>query len=130
MVCIDTDILIDFLRNESTAVKKINELKDKNVELSTTTINSFELLKGALRSKQKDAKEGTNKLLNNLEILDFNFNASEEAAKIFEDLRLKGRLIDPLDLLIAAIVITNNETLMTRNVKHFERIKTLKLEDF
>jgi len=33
-----------------------------------------------------------------------------------------------LDLLIASIVLTVNETLVTKNVRHFSRIPNLKLE--
>jgi tRNA(fMet)-specific endonuclease VapC len=128
MVCIDTDILIDLLRKDPSTVKKISEIKDQDEELSTTTINSFELLKGALRSKQKDAKESTNKLIRNLKILDFDYEASEEAAEIFEDLRVKGMPLDPMDLMVASVAIANGESLLTGNIKHFERIKNLKLE--
>jgi len=128
MVCLDTDIAIDFLRNDKEVIKKLEEYRDKEIELSTTSINTFELLKGALRSKQEDAMETLRGFLNNLKILNFNFETSEKAAKIFESLRIKGELIDPLDLIIASVVIENKETLWTRNIKHFKRIPELKIE--
>lgn len=125
MVCLDSDIIIDFLRNDSKTVSKLKDFQDEGVGLSTTTINCFELFKGAMRSKQKDARERLSVLLNKLQILDFNILASEKAAEISEDLRLKGTPLDPMDLLIASIVLANKEKLFTRNVKHFERIKEL-----
>ena len=129
MVCLDTDIVIDFLRNDREVIKKLGEYKDKEIELSTTSINTFELLKGALRSNQEDAMETLKGFLNNLKMLNFNFETSEKAAKIFEILRIKGELIDPLDLIIASIAIENREALWTRNIKHFKRISELQLEE-
>ena len=128
MACLDTNIIIDLLKNEKGTVKKIKELEERGVELSTTTINSFELFKGSLRSNQKEATKILLELLNNLKILSFNFKASEKAAEIFEELRIKGEAIDALDLMIASIAIVNNETLMTKNTKHFERMRELKIE--
>lgn len=124
---IDTDVLIDFLRNEEKAVRKITELRNNNEELKTTSINSFELMKGAFRAKNKNAALALSKLFSLIAIVDFDFQASEKAAKIYEDLREKGELIDPLDLLIAAVVLSTDEVLLTRNLKHFKRINELKL---
>ena len=73
MVCLDSDIIIDFLRNDNKTITKLRELQDEGVELSTTSINCFELFKGAMRSKQKDAKEKLEVLFSMLKILDFDF---------------------------------------------------------
>lgn len=42
-------------------------------------------------------------------------------------LRRQGLLIPDLDLLIAATALTHNLTLLTRNMRHFQRIPDLKL---
>ncbi len=128
MVCIDSDVIIDFLRNEKKAVNRIKQLKEKKIKLATTSINTFELTKGALRSNQKNAGKLLSEFLVNFEILSFDFEASEKAAEIYEDLRKKGNIIDPLDLIIASIALANNETLLTRNIKHFEKVPELIIE--
>ena len=51
-ICIDTDILVDFLRNEEKAVEFIKEHEERN-ELATTHINLFELYYGAYKSNKK-----------------------------------------------------------------------------
>lgn len=127
MVCFDSDILIDFLRKDAYAIKKISALRDKNIWITTTSINSFELLKGALKLNDEKLKE-TIHFLNNLGILNFDFAVSKKAAEIFNHLKSKGEMIDLADIMIAAIVISNKETLITRNVAHFNRIKELNLE--
>ena len=41
----------------------------------------------------------------------------------------KGEILDLADIMIAAIVIVNNETLLTKNIKHFKRIPELIIEE-
>ena len=122
MVCLDSDIIIDFLRGDKEAVKKILEFKGSET-LSTTSINSFEIIRGSLRLNYEKGIS----FLNSLRILNFDFESSKKAAEIFEELRKKGESIDPLDLMIASIAIINNESLMTRNISHFARIKELEI---
>ncbi len=52
------------------------------------------------------------------------------AAEIYADLRKGGNLIDDIDILIAGIALANNLILVTRNRRHFERIKNLEIEDW
>jgi predicted nucleic acid-binding protein len=42
-------------------------------------------------------------------------------------LRRQGQLIPDIDLLIAATALEENLTLVTRNIRHFERIPELRL---
>ena len=41
---------------------------------------------------------------------------------------LKGNIIEDMDILIAATALSHNLILVTNNVKHFKKIKELKLE--
>lgn len=129
MVCLDTNIIIDFLKEKEYAIGKINELQEEGIELSTTTINTFELFKGVERLGNPEAISPLNQVLSDIFIYDFDFEASRKAAEIFEDLRTKGELLDLADIMIAAVVISNNETLLTGNIKHFERIQGLRVEE-
>lgn len=123
MVCLDSDIIINFLRKDKEAIRKISQLKSE--ELTTTSINAFEILIGFLRfNKSEEGYE----FIKNLRILNFDFSASQKAAEISEMLRKDGMTVDLLDLMIASIAITNNEKLLTRNIKHFEKISELKFE--
>jgi predicted nucleic acid-binding protein len=54
-----------------------------------------------------------------MQILDLSFNACQEAAKIYKELKNKGSMVGEFDILIAAITRTNNETLVTR-AEHFD----------
>ncbi|MEK6890778.1 MAG: PIN domain-containing protein [Nanoarchaeota archaeon] len=129
MVCLDSDVLINFLRNDPNTVKLIQNLRSKGNKLSITSINSFELLKG-IPSYSNFEKINIIKFLNNFNIYNFELNSSKKAAEIFENLKTKGEMIDLADIMIASIVITKNERLITNNLKHFEKIKDLIIEEF
>ncbi len=127
MVCLDTDVMVHFLRGEETIVQQITHLKDENERLTTTAVNSFELWKGVYRSAQKNALDAVEQFLKEIEILYLDTPASKKAAKIFESLSSKGEIIDVLDIFIASIAITHHEPLLTHNKKHFKRITELQL---
>ena len=127
MVCVDTDVIIDFLKNKLYAVKAIDEFKRKE-EILTTSITVFELLKGIVRLEDEEEKIKTFQFLGNVRILNFDIVASKKAASVFESLRKEGNVMDTLDLMIASIALANNTSILTKNTKHFERVKELKLE--
>ena len=54
----------------------------------------------------------------------------DQAAQIYADLRRMGQLIEDADILIAAIALVNDMTLVTNNTSHFSRIAGLRLEDW
>jgi len=125
MVCIDSDVVIDFLRKDKVAVKRMSELSARE-NVFITSINSFELFKGLRNSSMSE--EELSEFVSNFYILDFNLEASQKAAEIFNQLKSEGCIIELPDIMIASIVITRNERLVTRNVRHFERIKGLRIE--
>lgn len=128
-IVVDSDILIDLLREKEDAVKKIKEL-EKNEELATTDINVFELYFGAYNSKKKDKNlSSTIGLLKNLTLLHTTEEAMETGGRIYSDMKAKGKSIDIRDVLIAAITLQNGASLLTRNREHFELIKELVLVD-
>jgi len=109
-ICLDTDVLIDFLRGKEDVVKKVLELEEEH-ELSTTSVNIFELYYGAYRSGRERNIEAVHELKERIEVL-------RES---------RGERIDFRDALIAGIVIENDVALFTRNVRHFARVEGLKL---
>lgn len=127
MVCLDSDIIIDFLRKETKTISKIKELR-KSEKLSTTAINAFELFKGVPDLSGQSRYDAAEIFLDNVKMLKFTLFSAKKAAEIFNDLKSKGENIELTDVMIASICIENQEPLLTRNTKHFSRIKELKLE--
>ena len=125
---IDTDILIDLLRNKKETVAFIATLEEKKIGLATTVINAFELHYGAHKSiKTQKNLQATKKLLSRLEILSLTPRSAEKAGHIYAQLEAKGQTIGLRDTIIGAIALTRNLTVVTRNTEHFKKIPNLKI---
>ena len=128
-VCLDTDFLIALLRGKSEAVKKAKEYDSLGVEVSTTSMNSFEIYLGSYRSKEvKKNVEKADDLFNSIKILNFTLESARKSSEILSELIYKGETIDLRDAIIAGIVLVNGYVLVTRNIKHFKRITGLSIE--
>lgn len=126
-IIVDSDILIDLIREVPEVVEQIKKLEVES-ELGTTDINVFELYLGAYKSHKKEKELASVKgALNALFLTSTDEDSMEMAAKIITDLEKEGKIIPLRDLFIGAICLTNSFKLFTRNKKHFERIEGLKL---
>lgn len=77
--------------------------------------------------KNRDALQ---KFLTPIEIVDFGYDATIEYGKIRTELEKKGTPIGPLDMLIASHAKSMDIVLVTNNVKEFERVSGLKIENW
>ncbi len=124
---LDSTVLIDLIKGEEKAIKKIEEIKQTSV-LYTTSINVFEILKGMkMLERNRDVHLNAFEVLkNNLIIVNIDPLAAEYAAEIYADLRKKGSQINEGDYLIAGACLSNDiKYIITRNEKHFREIKNL-----
>lgn len=125
---LDTNICIALLRGNKEIAQKLISVGEGNCCLSVITL--YELMFGAYYSKHEDREVPKVKLFAErfpiLSLLD----AAEEYAAIKTQLRSSGILIDEFDLLIAATALANDYILVTDNLKHFQRISDLKIENW
>jgi tRNA(fMet)-specific endonuclease VapC len=129
MVLLDTDILIQFLRNDEDAKEKISRLLESYQLLSTSSINVAELYFGAYLSENKEENiNAVNKLLSKLVIYPFDIIDGKIYGEIRASLKRKGELINELDIFIASIAIEKDITLITRNIKHYEKVHKVQVE--
>jgi len=129
MVLLDTDLLISFLRDDNEAVKKISNLLERYIILYTTSINAAELYFGAfLSSRIQDNMEAVENFLNTIKIIPFELVHSKIYGEIRSDLQKRGEIINEMDIFIAAMAIEKDLPIITRNIKHFEKIMKLKVE--
>ncbi len=127
---LDTCFIIDLLNNEEGAVRKAEELDKKKSSIFTTSITVFEIWQGIADMKDKEKLERINTLLEKLALLSFDQESAKIGGKIHSELYLAGKPIQPEDSMIAGICIKHEKKLLTRNIKHFERIKELDLERY
>jgi len=124
---VDTDVLIDHLRGK----KKLDPtlLKD-GVGISIITYG--ELLYGAEKSINKEkTKQTVLDFIKNLSIAIINLSEEiiQKYATIKAGLEKKGQRLDDFDLLIASTAMSDSLVFLTGNIKHFSRIKELKIFD-
>jgi tRNA(fMet)-specific endonuclease VapC len=127
LVALDTDILVSLLKGAPDAIEKIRALQEGGNRISTTIITAYELVKGAYMSSRSDENLArVRESMSNLRVLELSFGAAEEAARIYKELRDRGRLISEFDVLIAGIVKFHDEPLVSRD-EHFKAIRGMKL---
>ena len=128
---VDTTFLIHLLKKDTGALSKAIELESEPM-VFTTEANVYEIVSGIGRTDDGNrALHDLEILLNRLVVLPLDHKASIKAGLLSRELTQKGKMIDDIDCLIAGILLTNGcETIITRNVKHFERIEGLKTEKY
>lgn len=119
--CLDTNIVIDFLRNEKDVVNLMKTISEDDLFITYVTL--CELYKGAYLS-HKTALELTiiKEFITSVGILDFSEYACDFFGKEYARLEKLGKMTQESDLMIASVAKANNSIIVTRNKKHFENI--------
>ena len=130
MYFLDVNTCIYFLNGKYEHIKaKI--LSTPPDEIRIPAIVKAELLLGVYKSKKKkENAERVEKFLEPFEIMPFSDLITYTYAELRNEAEKKGEIIGPNDMLIAAIVKFHDGIIVTNNVKEFERIKGLKIENW
>ncbi|MEB3215410.1 MAG: type II toxin-antitoxin system VapC family toxin [Nostocales cyanobacterium 94392] len=127
---VDTNILSLFFRNQALVVEKFNEYTQKYSKINISIITYYEIVSGL---KHRDAQK---QLTSFLEFASYNvvlpltIESTTISGEIYASLRKKGTPVDDIDILIAGIAITNDLVLATNNLRDFEKIEDLEIEDW
>jgi tRNA(fMet)-specific endonuclease VapC len=127
---LDTNICIYLIKNRPQKVlERFRQYTPKEIAISSITV--FELEYGIQKSRYPEqSRKALSKFLLPLNIVMFDEDAASESANIRAELEKKGTPIGPFDLLIAGIARSMDMTLITNNIKEFNRVKKLKLENW
>jgi tRNA(fMet)-specific endonuclease VapC len=123
LVCVDTDICVDFLRRKDPGFRSLIKLLER-YNPCITAITAFELHLGHLKMKRKDRIDD---FIAQFAVLPFDLRASKTSAVIQASLDRAGSSIGIPDALIAGTCVARNVPLLTLNTKHFSRVDSLKL---
>jgi predicted nucleic acid-binding protein len=132
MILLDTSACIDYL-NGNKELKKNIEAQDDLIHITAITV--YEMNIGFERTKRKISEDRYKQLykpwlefIRNMEIFSLGFKEAIRAAEIYDTIEAQGQKIDDNDILIAGIMLTNGiNQLITRNIKHFERIEGIEI---
>lgn len=95
-----------------------------------SVITLYELMFGAYYSKHEEREVVKVKLFTERFPIISLIDSAEKYAIIKTRLRSQGIMIDEFDLMIAATALAGDYILVTDNVKHFRRIKDLRIENW
>ena len=127
---LDTTFILDLLRNNPEAVQKASSLKNSTEPLLTTTVTVFEIWQGSCDLKDSRKKQKIETLLSAIGLLPLDVEAAKKAGIIHNECYKNGTPIDPEESMIAGIAKTHNQSILTRNVKHFSKVDGLKIDTY
>ncbi len=123
---VDADWLIDAAIGRPRAQHLLERLSDEGLAVSIIAV--AEVYEGAFGTPDPQATlAGLHAFLSDFAILPVTDPIVEHFARVRASLRRHGQLIPDMDLLIAATAMTEDLTLITRNVRHFARLPDLQL---
>ena len=127
---LDTNICIYAIKNKPEQV--LRRLKTHSPsEICISSVTYAELMHGVEKSKAVARNRVALALfLANIEILDFDAAAAEEYGRIRAALERQETPIGPLDMMIAGHARSLSCVVVTNNVREFERVEALPLENW
>jgi tRNA(fMet)-specific endonuclease VapC len=126
---LDTNIVIYTMKNRPQQVKRRFKQHAGRMAISTVTLG--ELVFGAEHSKQVERNlADIESLVARLEIFPFDDKAAYHFGQIRAALYRLGRPIGPYDMMIAGQARSSGLVLVTNNVKEFEQVSGLVIENW
>lgn len=129
---LDTNIVADLLKNVPSTYERLTRLKRNQVFLPQPVLAEIEFGLSRLGHSERQ-----NKLRNRYHILlqeipraTWNDFVSQSFGLIKAHLQETGQLIEDFDIAIAAHAHAKRGTLVTHNVRHFNRIENLLIEEW
>ncbi len=126
---LDTDTCIALIKKNQNALRKLRGKSIGQVGISSITLG--ELAFGASKSNRaNEAHAALSEFLLALEVATFDEQAAMCYGAVRASLARRGKLIGPLDTLIAGHAVAIEAILVTHNMKEFVRVDGLTVEDW
>jgi len=127
---LDTDICSYIIRQRPAAVLERFEAVSP-VQLSISVITLAELLYGVERSSSKVINRPIiEDFVSRLPVLPWDSEAAAHYAQLRVFLERQGTPIGNMDLMIAAHALSQGRIVVTNNVRHFEKVPELQVENW
>ena len=112
---LDTSVIIDVLNGKRNRDVLLKSLLEQGNLLACCSINVTEIYAGMLPKEEAQ----TERFLQSLEYYEVTWEAAQMAGLLKRDYARKGITLSVTDVMIAAVAITYELTLMTDNTKHY-----------
>jgi tRNA(fMet)-specific endonuclease VapC len=127
---LDTDMLMPLFKGAPRVVERARLHRNEHGGLNITLITYYEVMKGHAYVRAYDRQAAFEAFCERNRVLPLSREACRRAAEIYAELRQRGDLIPDADILIAGIALAGDYVLVTQNVRHFQRIAGLEVENW
>jgi tRNA(fMet)-specific endonuclease VapC len=127
MYLIDTNT-VRFFRDKNPLV--FNKFEEYEGQIFLCAIVQSECLFGSVRIQNFRIEKFYDILFDKYKYLVYGKKEAKNFAEIKAYLQKSGNNVEDFDIMIAAVALANNLTLVTNNTKHFKNVKGLKVEDW
>lgn len=131
-VLIDTSVLIEYERGRLDLEPYLRGRENEEFFLSVVTAS--ELLHGVHRAQDERTKAKRSAwveaMLERFPLLDVDLATARAHARLWAELASTGRIIGPHDLWLAAACLSHGLSMVTANVREFERVPGLTVENW
>ena len=103
MILLDTSILIEMFRKKDKTESIFYQISKDNNDFAISILTHYEIFRGSNNIQDVFWKN----FLKNIEVIPFDIHASIEASRLYKLLKPQDKMIDFIDLLIAATAITH-----------------------
>lgn len=121
MYLIDSDVLIDHLRQAKLIDESLKDILRDPDDLYISTLTEMEIWSGA-STQDKQTANAVEDLLSLFQKISPDSTTSKLAGILRRDYKLS-----PVDSIIAATAITQNFILITKNRKHYQELSNLRI---
>jgi len=129
---LNTDTCIFLMRGESPALAaKVQSVPLQQQVMSAVTFAELTYgVQASAAAKRKQNQSVLDSLVLHLAVLDWPQDAAKHYAEIRTDLKKRGAQLGAADLMISAHARAMGAIVVTNNVKDFERVKSLEVENW
>lgn len=128
---VDTDVLIHLMQGNEQATRKIAALENQHVPLHISSITQFELYHSLERvDDTSNRRRQIEAVLDSKPVYSADSPVMKKAGRLDGRLTANGNAIGIGDTIIAATALVHEESVLTKNVAHFERIDGLEIDSF
>lgn len=124
---LDTDICIELLKHNERVLDKVEAVGEENCFVTDITI--AELFYGAAKSDRSDHFDDVDNMLQL-----FDLKPLLPSLRLYGEnkalLERSGHMIGEFDLLIGSCAVYHDLVMVTSNLKHFDHIPNIRLEDW
>ena len=129
MFILDTNTLIYFFKGIGNVSQNLLSKPPRDIGIPTIVLFELEVgiaKSGSPRKRMKQLQD----LMETVHILSFGPSEARAAATIRVQLERKGTIIGPYDVLISGTALAQHAVLVTHNIREFDRIPRLQVEDW